>query len=97
MKRTVGAGILTFVLVGALAILFVYPFVFTTVLGLFDNNDLGTIIALGVCALITVPLIWLAIGLAAGGVFLTANLLDKRDAQRRRDNAERIRNSRRKI
>jgi hypothetical protein len=77
-------GVIAFLLVAALAVLVVYPFVFSAVLGLFENNDLGTIIALAACALITVPLIWLAVGLTVLSVIFTSAAEDTRRFKRER-------------
>lgn len=77
-------GIVAFVLVALFAWFVVYPFVFNGVVGLFDSNDLGTIIALAACALVTIPLIWLALALVALSVFFTAVGEDRRRFKRER-------------
>jgi uncharacterized membrane protein len=64
-------GLVAFLLVGFLAVTVIYPWVFTTVQGMFESNDLGVIIALLACVGITVPLIWLVLLFVALIVVLT--------------------------
>jgi hypothetical protein len=51
--RGIVVAVVTFVVMLALAILFVYPAVFGFFQGLFDNHDIGTVIGLVACAMIT--------------------------------------------
>lgn len=81
-------GIASFLAVGYLAVTVIYPWVFTTISGLFENNDLGVIVALAVCALITFPLIWLVALFVGLVVILTgAGQEEVKFARLRRENA----------
>lgn len=87
------AAIVAFVAVALLAWFVIYPFVFNGVSGLFETNDLGTIVALAVCVLVTVPLIWLAIGLT-GLAYVAAGVAE--DQRRyKRERARRLERNKR--
>jgi hypothetical protein len=86
-------GFLTFLAVATIAVLFVYPWVFTTIRGVFESNDLGVIIALAACAVVTIPLIWLAVMLTALAVVITGVGQDQR--RYKRELTRRNRNNRR--
>lgn len=85
MKTQLIVGIVTAIAMLFVAIRFVYPAVFTFIKGLFEGGDLGTIAALGVCVLVTVPLIWAVVGITFGLVFLSAYVQDKIEAKQRRN------------
>lgn len=69
----------------ALAALVVYPFVFTLIQGLFDNQDIGTIFGLAACVGVTFPLIWLTIGLIVAALVAFGVRDDNKRLKRERD------------
>ena len=75
-------GLAVFIVVAVFAVLVVYPFIFGLVSSLFETGDVGTIVGLVACVLITVPLIWLAIGLTFAAVAITAIGEDRRKFNR---------------
>lgn len=78
MKMVI-AGVIATVAVALFAWFVVYPFVFNGVQGLFETSDLGTVIALAACVLVTIPLFWLGVSIVAAVVFLTAWVQDEAD------------------
>lgn len=79
------AGLLVVTVVAVAAALFIYPFVFTGVQGLFEHNDLGAILGLLACVLVTIPLIWLTIALVVGSTFGLSVAEDRRRFKRQQE------------
>ena len=77
MIRGIVVGVLTVAAVAALAIFVVYPFVFTTISGLFDNPDVGTIAGIVMCVIVTGPLYVVGMFLALLLGAVTAAFLEK--------------------
>lgn len=79
MIKGLATGIASFILVGALFVAFVFPFVFSTISGLFGNGDtIGVVAGLIACLIVGYVGFQLALLLSIGLGVLVAVLDDER-------------------